>query len=92
MKLKKIYKELQKQQMSQLKETMKQQSSIAKDDDDNAAREDEQDASVEESTSAKPQVVDTPNHVTVDITMTTLSAVEVQVCVLEITFIVWPER
>ena len=85
MKLKKIYKELQKKQMSQLKETMKQQSNIAE-DDDNAAREDEQDASVEESTSAKPQV-DTPNHdehtVTVDITMTTLPADEVEVCVLE---------
>lgn len=71
--------------MSQLKETMKQQSNTK--DDDNATMEDEQDPSVEESTSEK-LLVDTPNcdenSVTVEITMTTLPADEVEVRILEI--------
>ena len=87
MKLKKIYKELQKKQMSQLKETMKQQSNIAK--DDSTTMEDEQGASVEESTSTKP-LVDTPscdeNTVTVEIAMSTLPADEVEVRILELSF------
>ena len=88
MKLKKIYKELQKKQMSQLKETMKQQPNTGK-DDSNAAMEDEQDVSVEDST--KP-LVDTcncdDNTVMVEITMATLLADEVEVRTYPVTIFV----
>ena len=88
MELKKVYKELQKKQMSQLKETMKEQSSIAKlhendcKDDSNVDLKEEQGAKIEDSTSTKP-LVETSNceeiNVTVEITMSTLPADEVEV-------------
>ena len=88
MELKKVYKELQKKQMSQLKETMKEQSSIAKlheddfKDDSNVNLKEEQGAKIEDSTSTK-LLVETSNceeiNVTVEITMSTLPADEVEV-------------
>lgn len=76
MKLKRIYKELQKKQMSQLKETMKEQSN----DDSKTTNDTQQETSVED----KKSQVDTPNcdhnAITVEITMSTLPADEVEVC------------
>ena len=78
-KLKRIYKELQKKQMSQLKETMKERST----NDSKTTKDDEQEDSVKDLTS-KMSSVDAPtsdeNAVTVEITMSTLPADEVEVC------------
>ena len=83
-----MYKELQKKQMRQLKETMKEKSKMAKvdEDDKNTIVKVEQDASIEDSTSTRP-LSNTPNcddnTVTVEITMSTLPADEVEVHVFE---------
>lgn len=86
MKLKRIYKELQKKQMSQLKETMKRKSDVVEVNEGTTSTETakvEQDDNLTED--IKPPV-DAPNSaqntVTVQITMSTLPADEIEVRVL----------
>ena len=82
MKLKRIYKELQKKQMSQLKETMKEQSSTTVEE---ISKTTEQETTVEDLTTSKtslPVAEDRDeNTVIVDIAMATLPTNEVEVCV-----------